>query len=118
MPNAFTEIAPINQYVSQFVPLPLEEMMKAGAMKQEAYDKAMADVSTAETPIVGGNITKDQAAMLNQKINSDLSKLVDEANKNDNYSKLQKIKRAIYRFIIKSHIYNPKLTYINSILDT
>ena len=32
----------------------------------------------------------------------------------DNYSKLQKIKRAIYRFIIKSHIYNPKLTYINS----
>jgi len=40
MPNAFTEIQPVRQPIDTFVPLPLELMMKAGAMKQEQINNS------------------------------------------------------------------------------
>jgi len=48
MPNAFTEIQPVRQPIDTFVPLPLELMMKAGAMKQENQDKHDTDIAKIE----------------------------------------------------------------------
>lgn len=76
-------------YIDQFVPLPLQEIAQAGANKQNVYDKGMESALEESKPIVGGNVTKDQASELNKKIHNDISSMVQDAQKSDNYNQLQ-----------------------------
>lgn len=89
MANRFNQLIDYPEHVSSYVPLPLERIAAVGAMKQDLYDKAMAEYLDASKEIIGGNVTKDQAKFLNDRKDKDLSAMVDEAAKTDNYNQLK-----------------------------
>ena len=48
MANRFDLVPRRQERVSSYVPLPLDVMMKSGAMKQQAFDKGVSDINTTK----------------------------------------------------------------------
>ena len=74
--------------ISQYIPLPLKEIQEGYKDQQKTYDEGMAIASSASEPIVGGNVTKAQAAALNAQKDRDIAAMVEDANKNNSYGQL------------------------------
>ena len=75
--------------VSTYVPLPLDMIMKAGAMKQQQFDEGMADYELGKNDIKGGLATQLHAKALNDKKNQMLEQAYNEAEKSGNFGKLK-----------------------------
>lgn len=83
--------------VSSYVPLPLDAIMKAGAMKQQTHDAIIDDVAK-EQDILKIDADPHRMGIANQLVgsyNNELSKIADEYIKNDNPSE---VNRKLHQF--------------------
>lgn len=94
--NRYNAILPNQEYVSNYVPLPLDTMMKAGMMKQKQYDDTIADAYKMEDLMKTVNAIdkhKDFKKSLESKYYPKIEEIADQIVKTGDLSKAQEIKR-------------------------
>lgn len=94
--NRYNALLPNQEYVSTYVPLPLDSMMKAGMMKQKQYDDTIADAYKMEDLMKTVNAIdkhKDFKKSLEGKYYPKIEEIADQIVKTGDLSKAQEIKR-------------------------
>lgn len=96
MPSRYNQLLGNQEYVNTYVPLPLDTLMKAGAMKQQGFDKALEDTYKMEDLMKSVNaIDKHQQYKkeLENKYYPRIEEIADQITKTGDLSKAQEIKR-------------------------
>lgn len=96
MANRYNSLLPNQEYVSSYVPLPLELMAKTGAMKQEGYDKALDDAYKMEDLMKKVNAIDKHTQYkkdLENKYYPKIEEIADQITKTGDLSKVQEVKR-------------------------
>ncbi len=80
MPSRYNQLLPEQQYVSSYIPLPLDLMMKSGQMKQGEHDKQLEDTYKMEDLMKSVNAIDEHKPFKRQLENKYLGQINDVAD--------------------------------------